>query len=668
MSDYCNGRKLLHGATQPDALNAELMAINEELSATNQQLMAYEEELKHQYKELMEARESSEQAHRLLTNIIDFLPDATFVIDNAKNVIAWNRALEEMTGVAKEKVLGSQDYSCALYGKPRNVLIDYVISQQEKAKQDYPTDFRYFKEGVVHNEGHMPGIYGGKGAYLSVLAGPIYNDHGQLIGAIESMRDITEQITHREDALKNEILLRQITNTMSDMILVVDVAGTITYASPSSQKKLGYAANYILGNHLTDLVNIEDQSIVRQVQRVIGERNAVEGIVFRAKHSNGKTVWLEINGNAIISDVGLFIGGVLGCRDVSDRIELEKQAAHMALHDQLTEVHNRDHFENRLERLQDKHPCVGIITCDIDGLKIVNDTFGHNAGDIQLKATTQILRQCIGSTGPISRTGGDEFAIVLDCTTTEEMEGICGCISCAVEQYNEVNPELPLSISTGYALRSSAVDSLNDVYRRADNSMYREKLHRRQSNRSALVVVLMKALEARDFITEGHADRLQALVSEMARHLGLSEQQISDLKLLAQFHDIGKVGIPDHILFKPSKLTPEEYDEMKTHCSIGHRIALSAPDLLPIADWVLKHHEWWNGHGYPLKLQRESIPLPCRILAIADAFDAMTSNRPYRSAMPMQAALEELKHGSGYQFDPRLVEVFVSMIKEKPFH
>ena len=174
----------------------------------------------------------------------------------------------------------------------------------------------------------------------------------------------------------------------------------------------------------------------------------------------------------------------------------------------------------------------------------------------------------------------------------------------------------------------------------------------------------MELLKARDYITEGHGDRLQKIVYDMGNLLGLSSRTISDLRLFAQFHDIGKVGIPDRILLKPGPLNSEEKIEMQQHSEIGYRIAQSAPELLPIADWVLKHHEWWNGGGYPLALSGEEIPLECRILAIADAYDAMISDRPYRKAMSHAAAVKELQDYSGRQFDPSLVGIFVSIYGE----
>jgi len=207
--------------------------------------------------------------------------------------------------------------------------------------------------------------------------------------------------------------------------------------------------------------------------------------------------------------------------------------------------------------------------------------------------------------------------------------------------------------------------SMEELYKEADNQMYREKLHRSQSARSAIVQTLKKALEARDFMTEGHVNRLKLLMVTFAPMIRMSEQSVNDLLLLAQFHDIGKVGIPDSILFKPGYLTPNEYAEMQRHCEIGYRIAQSSPDLAPIADLILKHHEWWNGRGYPLGLKGEGIPLECCILAIADAYDSMTSERPYRKPIPQEEAVAELKKCAGTQFNPELVEMFVQTLANR---
>ena len=195
--------------------------------------------------------------------------------------------------------------------------------------------------------------------------------------------------------------------------------------------------------------------------------------------------------------------------------------------------------------------------------------------------------------------------------------------------------------------------------------MYREKMHQQNSGKSAVVKTLIRALEARDYITEGHCDRVQAELVLLAEAAGLPKNKISDLRLLAQFHDIGKVGVPDHILFKPQALTDEEWEWMRRHCEIGQRIAMASLDMAPIADWILKHHEWWNGQGYPLGLAGEAIPIECRMLAIVDAYDAMTNDRPYRKAMSRRRAMAELRRAAGSQFDPQLVELFEKKCAER---
>lgn len=204
---------------------------------------------------------------------------------------------------------------------------------------------------------------------------------------------------------------------------------------------------------------------------------------------------------------------------------------------------------------------------------------------------------------------------------------------------------------------------MREVFKAADDNMYREKLHSSHSTRSAIVQTLAKAMEVRDFITDGHADRLQDAVVELALAVGVAESKLSDLRLLGRFHDIGKVGIPDHILFKPSRLDDSEFEIMKRHCEIGFRIAQASAELAPIADWILKHQEWWDGRGYPLGLKGEDIPIACRILAIADAYDAMTNDRPYRGAMSHDEAVAELESCAGTQFDPELVKVFKQIIR-----
>ena len=350
--------------------------------------------------------------------------------------------------------------------------------------------------------------------------------------------------------------------------------------------------------------------------------------------------------------------------DITERKQLEEKLKEMSLYDSLTGLYSRNFFEEEMTRLSDgRYSPLGVIVCDLDGLKFINDLVGHQAGDKMIIKAADILRQSFRSSDIVARVGGDEFAVLLSQTGPKTVERMLQRLREAVRKYNSTEPELPLALSMGHAESNTSAD-LQALFREADDMMYREKIQQEGSPRSAILQALTKTMQARDFDTEGHCDRLQELAASLARSRDHSQEVINDLVLLARFHDLGKVGVPDHILFKQGALTEEEWEQMRKHCEIGHRIASSVPDLKPIADLILKHHEHWDGGGYPLGLSGENIPLESRVLAIVDAYDAMTSERPYRKAMSHEEAVRELRRCAGTQFDPDLVERFIQVLQE----
>jgi len=342
-----------------------------------------------------------------------------------------------------------------------------------------------------------------------------------------------------------------------------------------------------------------------------------------------------------------------------NRKQDETRLQYLSFRDSLSGLYNRRYFEEEMRRMDKRRDgSVGLIIIDVDGLKLVNDIFGHDSGDLQIINVAELLTGCFREQDVIARIGGDEYAVLLHDADFDAVQAVSERVQKHILAKNLDN-DLPLSLSIGFAVSDDPKLAMRELFKQADNNMYREKLNRSQSVRSAIIQKIMKLLEELDFITEGHADRMEKIVVELAEKSGLPAEKIDNLRLLAQFHDIGKVGVVSHILFKTEMLTAEEMKEIRCHSEIGHRIARSSADLFPIADLILKHHEWWNGKGYPLGLAGENIPLECRILAIADAYDAMTSDRPYRKAMNHEAAVAELKRCAGTQFDPQLVEKFI---------
>lgn len=348
--------------------------------------------------------------------------------------------------------------------------------------------------------------------------------------------------------------------------------------------------------------------------------------------------------------------------DITERKKANDMLRFQSVHDQLTGIYNRNYYEEELRRLKSiPGITLALIICDVDGLKIINDTMGHEQGDQLLKTVAGLLKKTFPAGTVLARIGGDEFAIIMAPGTDKTVEEYCTELRERVENSNQTSG-IKISISVGFATGNTDECDVALLAKQADDNMYRDKMLHRNSSSNALVQTLKNALGERDFVTSGHADRMQEIAEYFALGLNLPERRVSDLILLAQFHDIGKVGVPDAILFKPAALTPEEKTIMQKHSEIGHRIAESASILSDIGDLILKHHEWWNGEGYPLGLKGEDIPLECRILAIIDAFDAMINDRPYRKAMSLEAAIAELNKWSGIQFDPYLVDYFTNSI------
>lgn len=424
---------------------------------------------------------------------------------------------------------------------------------------------------------------------------------------------------------------------------------------------LGYTIPEVKGRRIHEFVVTEHLPVMETCFKRLLAEGSIRNVEYDFLHKEGHRISMLVGGRTETDSQGSFLRTHCVIQNITERKLNERRLEYLSTHDALTGLYNRYYFEQVMNTLElTRHPA--IIICDVDGLKLINDTLGHAAGDETLKAAGQILETVLGGSGITARIGGDEFAIILFEGNREEVESLINAIRVDAIHYTLRENSVHLSLSVGYAFGDENTVNAFDLYKEADNQMYREKLHRSQSTRSVLVQTAMRMLAPRDYIADGHADRLQALVLRLGRAVRLPEKALADMRLLAQFHDIGKVGIAETILFKPGPLTAEEWREIRRHCEIGHRIASSAPELTHIADCILKHHEWWDGSGYPLNLKGLAIPLECRILSIADAYDAMTSDRSYRKALSSEQALQEIERCSGSQFDPELVSKFIEIM------
>jgi len=354
--------------------------------------------------------------------------------------------------------------------------------------------------------------------------------------------------------------------------------------------------------------------------------------------------------------------------DITDKKEKEEKIKYLNYHDVLTGIYNRAFFEEEIDRLDTECQLpLSTITGDINGLKFINDTLGHAEGDRLLVEMAKILKKCSRKEDIVARIGGDEFSILMPKTNSEEAHAILDKIYTECKDYkiNRDKDSIFCSIALGYATKNTTAESFVNITKIAEDNMYRRKLLAHKSFHSSLMSSIKATLFEKSHETEEHAERLVGLSRELGKALKLAEEQLSELELLSTLHDIGKISIDDSILTKPGKLIDEEWQEIKRHPGIGCRIAMASPEPVPIADYILCHHERWDGKGYPQGLSEKSIPLLSRILAVVDAYDAMTSDRPYRKAMSIEQAMIEIENNAGTQFDPEITKIFIESVLGK---
>ncbi|MFL0195392.1 PocR ligand-binding domain-containing protein [Clostridium sp. WILCCON 0269] len=338
---------------------------------------------------------------------------------------------------------------------------------------------------------------------------------------------------------------------------------------------------------------------------------------------------------------------------------------YLSYHDQLTGLYNRRFFQKELHRLDvQRNLPLTIVMADVNGLKLINDSFGHTMGDELLKKAAEVITKGCRADDIVARFGGDEFVILLPKTDAYGTKEIIRRIKNIA--LKEKVGSFDIDISFGYGTKNDEEEKIEEIFKKADDNMYKSKIFESLSMKERTIGTIISTLYEKDEKEKQHSHRVSALCQSMGAVLRLSEGEIKELKTVGLFHDIGKIAIEKNILNKQEKLTDNEWEEIKRHPEIGFRILGTVSDMSQIAQYVLAHHEKWDGSGYPKGLKGQEIPLPSRIIAIADSYDAMVSDRNYHNALPEEVAVEELKINAGIQFDPALIRIFIEKVLNKP--
>jgi diguanylate cyclase (GGDEF)-like protein/PAS domain S-box-containing protein len=575
-------------------------------------------------------------------SIVQNITEGIIISDLNGKVTFANPALLSMLGYTAEEFVGTHWTSVVPAEYHR--MVKAADARRLKGQADrYELTFKH-KNGVL-----LP----------FQVSGTPYHDHatGELAGTVAVLTDISEQ-KYTEEVLKtSEERIHLMTRNIKDVVLETDANGYYTYVSASGSAVLGYGQE-LIGQRTFDYIHPEDTEQVLLSFAEVAGSNKTARVEYRFRHPVRGYIWVEGTGGTYQNSSNETVV-LVTVRDISERKIAEDELRHMSLHDQLTGIYNRHYFESELRRFADsrEYP-IAIIVADLDGLKLINDTLGHSAGDSQLFSCAKLLEKALRSSDILARVGGDEFALLLPRTTKEAADKLVFRIRHHLELYNQAQAGLPLSISIGLAVCDTGDSSLIETYRSADSAMYQDKLTRSKGARHAIIEFLLAFLNEHDQAAGKTIEQIREYCLKLGQALNLSDSSLANLDQLARVRDLGNITLAGQLLQKSGSLTENECELIRRHAEAGYSIATSSPELAGIADLVLKHHENFDGTGYPLGLKGNAIPIECRIVAVCAAYCAMVNPRPYAGTLTPEEARAELQRCAGKQFDPQVVKAF----------
>ncbi|MEA1964600.1 MAG: PAS domain S-box protein, partial [Candidatus Aerophobetes bacterium] len=633
-----------------------------------------------EYQRMLETTKKSEERFR---DLFENANDAIWTADLKGKYMTVNNLFEKLLGFKKKELIGKKSI--------------YLVAPESRKES-----IENYKKTLAGESAEYEAIFLNKKGERRIHLERIrpLREEGKIIGVQGIGRDITERkqnerlqqvLYNISKATNSPISLKQLYRTIhQELSTIIDT--TNFYIALVDEEKIFFPYN--IDNtkpiHLPRTINHNSlvAQLIRMGKSIFVNKEMIKGKKFMEEFKEWfgmlRKVWLGVPLKIEDKTIGAMVvqsytnPNLYSKKDIKllefvssqvaraiERKRTEERIKHLSFHDALTGLYNRAYFEEELKRLNTpRYYPLSIISIDVNGLKVVNDTFGHDQGDKLLQHLASLLASISRKGDIIARVGGDEFAILLPSTSFQATLDFCEKRIRKVCLEDDIKPAyLRVNLALGYITQEGEYKDIKDLLKEADRKMYQDKLFSAKSREKHLLDSFQLVLAERDPHTEDHARRLQWLALSLGKKVGLSEYQLNNLRLLALLHDIGKIGIPDSVLFKISSLTPLEWKKMKEHSRIGYRMAKQIPDFAPIAQEILHHHEHWDGTGYPDGLKGEKIPLLSRIISIVDAYDVMQSHRTYKGAVSKAEALKEVKKYAGTQFDPQLVEIFLKIVK-----
>ncbi|MEI8215960.1 MAG: HD domain-containing phosphohydrolase [Eubacteriales bacterium] len=500
--------------------------------------------------------------------------------------------------------------------------------------------------------------------WVHIVANAVKNENGLQICHL-AVTDITSIKETEGELLKEKALTDAIFSSAPGMIYLYDDQSRLVRFNSRHEEMTGYSSEELSKMSLLDWYkgDIKSQTAVlegikKALEEGFGEAEA------NLQRKDGSIIPMYFTASAFKLDGKQFFTG-LGI-DITNQKKREEEIIYLSYHDQLTGLYNRRFYEEELMRLdKERNLPLTIVMGDVNGLKLINDSFGHQKGDELLKKVADIIKKGCRADDIVARLGGDEFVIILPKTDELETSKVIDRIKYLA--LNEKVDSVGVSISFGFETKNSEEENIQRIFKDAEDDLYRKKLYESTSMRSQTIDLIMSTLYEKNNREMLHSKRVSEICKSIATKMNLHKEIVNQIKTAGLMHDIGKIGIDENILNKKEKLNNSEIKEINKHSEIGYRILSSVNEFSEIADHILEHQERWDGTGYPKGLKGEEISMQGRIIAIADAYDAMTSQRTYGKILSEDEAISEIKRCAGFQFDPGIAKIFIEKVLKKPW-
>ncbi len=495
---------------------------------------------------------------------------------------------------------------------------------------------------------------------------PWYEKDGSIGGIIIYTEVITDQKKMEAQVYKEREIFKTTLLSVGDAVISTDKEGKIKIMNDVAEELTGWTQEEVFNEPLEKVLNIINEytrkTCVNPAKKALKLGKTVEmenHTILIAK--DGKEIPIEDSAAPIKDRDGNITGAVIVFRDFTEKKEKQNQIEYLSFHDHLTGLYNRRYMEDSIKRMDtERNLPFSIIVADVNGLKLTNDSYGHEMGDKLLIAVAEIFKKSCRQEDIVCRVGGDEFVILLPNVNEKKVKKIIERIK--KESQNTKLDSVIVSLALGHSTKNKEDKDILEVYKEADNKMYKNKLKYGKIMRNRTIETILLNINNKYDHEQIHSERVSQYCTGIAKAMNLSSKEIEDAKIAGLLHDIGKIVVPPQILNKKDKLTENDWETIKKHVITSYQLLKSVDEYSHVSEAVLYHHERLDGTGYPEEIKDGEIPLLSKIIAVADAYEAMTADRPYHNKKTKEEAVEELKKYSGKQFDENLVNIFVDKV------